>query len=444
MTVSNKVFCPCWIRRRQSADLSWLFVPPAKGGGMEIRMKSTIIVFVIPGVSHITLLVPLLRYFGEQGYSVRVYTSSFIASYVEKAGAGLVSLDDLYDQLEGDPYTRATSPYAMLELVKLMDERFGEELRNDPPAFALVDAHTVWGRLLAGKYQIPVIISSTTMIMNRLTMKEYFRYYERSIQMMEKGDIVKKLEEIAGEGFPKRDINSLYTVGEEENCIVYVSKELQPCADRMHSSHTFFMGYADEYEDIRTKSPEAEAVLPVTRPSSRPLIFISMGTSFLNTGFVFRNCVTAFKDREELDIVMATSSEEIVKQLGDLPGHIRALPFVDQKEILEILARADAVICHGGLSTVRESFLAGVPMIICPRAFDQAGNAKRVEELGAGITLDNNRPETLRRAVRLMLSVPSYRENSFRIGQTLRNSGTVEEAARWILSCVRQNIREVT
>ncbi len=88
-----------------------------------------------------------------------------------------------------------------------------------------------------------------------------------------------------------------------------------------------------------------------------------MGTSFLNTGFVFRNCVTAFKDREEL---------------------------------------------------------------------------------GAGITLDNNRPETLRRAVRLMLSVPSYRENSFRIGQTLRNSGTVEEAARWILSCVRQNIREVT
>jgi UDP:flavonoid glycosyltransferase YjiC (YdhE family) len=88
-----------------------------------------------------------------------------------------------------------------------------------------------------------------------------------------------------------------------------------------------------------------------------------MGTSFLNTGFVFRNCVTAFKDREEL---------------------------------------------------------------------------------GAGITLDNNRPETLRRAVRLMLSVPSYRENSFRIGQTLRNSGTVEEAARWILSCVRQNKREVT
>ena len=384
-------------------------------------------VFVIPGVSHITLTVPLLRYFGEHGYRVRVYTSSFIASYVDKAGAELVCLDDMYEQLEGDPFIRAASPCAMLDLVKLMDEKYGEEIRNDPPAFALVDAHTIWGRLLAGKYRIPVIISSTTMIMNRLTMKEYFRYYERSIQIMEKGDIVKKLEELAEAGFPKRDIYSLYTVGEEENCIVYVSKELQPCSDRMNTSHMFFMGYAKEYDDVRVKSS-----------SSRPLIFISMGTSLLNTGFVFKNCVTAFKDRQELDIVMAVCSEEIVKQLGDLPGHIRALPFVDQKEILEILARADAVICHGGLSTVRESFLAGVPMIICPRAFDQAGNAKRVEELGAGITLDNNRPETLRRAVRLMLSVPSYRENSFRIGQTLRESGTVEEAARWILSCVRQ------
>ena len=315
-----------------------------------------------------------------------------------------------------------------------MDERYGEEIRSNPPAFALVDAHTVWGRLLAGKYRIPVIISSTTMIMNRLTMKEYFRYYERSIQAMEKGEIAKRLEEITKDGFPKRDIESLYTVGEEENCIVYVSKELQPCADRMHTSHVFFWGSAD----VRIKSPEDRKSLTAGgERAKRPLIFISMGTSFLNTGFVFKNCVTAFQDRQELDIVMAVCSEEIVKQLGDLPGHIRALPFVDQKEILAIMDKADAVICHGGLNTVRESFLAGVPMIICPRAFDQAGNAKRVEELGAGIALDNNRPETLRRAVRLMLSVPSYRENAVRIGQTLRKSGTVEEAARWILSCIR-------
>jgi UDP:flavonoid glycosyltransferase YjiC (YdhE family) len=144
------------------------------------------------------------------------------------------------------------------------------------------------------------------------------------------------------------------------------------------------------------------------------------------------------KSRSLEDLQLGAAPLIMVLERVEKPGNLGAvLRSADA-------AKADAVICHGGLSTVRESFLAGVPMIICPRAFDQAGNAKRVEELGAGITLDNNRPETLRRAVRLMLSVPSYRENSFRIGQTLRNSGTVEEAARWTLSCVRQNKREVT
>ena len=385
-------------------------------------MKSVIMVFVLPRVGHITPMIPILRYFGEQGYLVRVYSASSIASYVEKAGAELVCLDDLYDRLEGDPSSRVLDPLAMMELLKLMDERMEQEIRIHPPAFALVDANTIWGRLLAEKYRIPMILSSAPMIINRLTMKEYYSYFEQLMKILETGIMEEKLEEAVGAGFPKKDIYSLYTVEKEENCIVYVSEELQPCADQMHTYPIFYAGYADESEET-----------PVIRSSSRPLIYISMGTSSINTGFFFKNCVTAFKDRTELDVVMAVLSEDIVKQLGDLPEHIRAYPYVDQKEILR---KADAVIFHGGLNTLRDSLLFGVPMIICPRAFDQEGNAKRVEELGAGIALDNNRPETLWRAVRLMLSVPSYRENASRIGETLRKSGTVEEAARWILSCI--------
>jgi UDP:flavonoid glycosyltransferase YjiC (YdhE family) len=348
--------------------------------------------------------------------------------------------------MEGDASDHAINPLAMMDLLMLMDEQMEQEIRIHPPAFALVDAATIWGRLLAEKYRIPMILSSAPMIINRLTMKEYFRYFEQLMQILETGVMEEKLEEAAKAGFPKKEIYALYTVEQEENCIVYVSKELQPCADQMQSYHIFYAGYVNDEKEGRDNSLEDEAGLkaggerdaapPDTeheRSSSRPLIYISMGTSSINTGFFFKNCVTAFQNREELDIVMAVCSEEIVKQLGDLPGHIRAYPYVDQKEILK---KADVVIFHGGLNTLRDSLVAGVPMIICPRAFDQEGNAKRVEELGAGIALANNRPETLWRAVRLMLSVPSYRENSFRVGQTLLRSGTVEEAARWILSCI--------
>jgi len=403
-------------------------------------MNSTIMVFVLPYIGHITPMVPLLRYFGERGYAVRVYSTPSIAPYVEKAGALLVSLDDLYDQMEGDASDHAINPLAMMDLLMLMDEQMEQEIRIHPPAFALVDAATIWGRLLAEKYRIPMILSSAPMIINRLTMKEYFRYFEQLMQILETGVMEEKLEEAAKAGFPKKEIYALYTVEQEENCIVYVSKELQPCADQMQSYHIFYAGYVNDEKEGRDNSLEDEVGLKaggerqrVRSPSSRPLIYISMGTSSVNTGFFFKNCVTAFKEREELDIVMAVCSEEIVKQLGNLPGHIRAYSYVNQKDILE---KADAVIFHGGLNTLRDSLLAGVPMIICPRAFDQEGNAKRVEELGAGIALANNRPETLWRAVRLMLSVPSYRENSFRMGETLRKSGTVEEGIRWILSCI--------
>ena len=409
-------------------------------------MNSTIMVFVLPYIGHITPMVPLLRYFGERGYAVRVYSTPSIAPYVEKAGALLVSLDDLYDQMEGGASDHAINPLAMMDLLMLMDEQMEQEIRIHPPAFALVDAATIWGRLLAEKYRIPMILSSAPMIINRLTMKEYFRYFEQLMQILETGVMEEKLEEAAKAGFPKKEIYALYTVEQEENCIVYVSKELQPCADQMQSYHIFYAGYVNDEKEGRDNSLEDEVGLKAggerdaapqdtehERSSSRPLIYISMGTSSINTGFFFKNCVTAFQNREELDIVMAVCSEEIVKQLGDLPGHIRAYPYVDQKEILK---KADVVIFHGGLNTLRDSLVAGVPMIICPRAFDQEGNAKRVEELGAGIALANNRPETLWRAVRLMLSVPSYRENSFRVGQTLLRSGTVEEAARWILSCI--------
>ena len=92
-------------------------------------MKSVIMVFVLPRVGHITPMIPLLRYFGGKGYSVRVYSASSIASYVEKAGALLISLDDLYERLEGDASERVLDPLAMMDLLMLMDERMEQDIR---------------------------------------------------------------------------------------------------------------------------------------------------------------------------------------------------------------------------------------------------------------------------------------------------------------------------
>lgn len=54
----------------------------------------------------------------------------------------------------------------------------------------------------------------------------------------------------------------------------------------------------------------------------------------------------------------------------------------------QVLAKVDAMICHGGNATVNECFYYGRPMILMPFFGDEYDNAERVHEEGFGIRLD--------------------------------------------------------
>ena len=53
----------------------------------------------------------------------------------------------------------------------------------------------------------------------------------------------------------------------------------------------------------------------------------------------------------------------------------------------------DIFITHGGINSIQEGLSAGVPLILIPQVYDQFDNAKRIEELEAGISLDKNKIE---------------------------------------------------
>ena len=49
---------------------------------------------------------------------------------------------------------------------------------------------------------------------------------------------------------------------------------------------------------------------------------------------------------------------------------------------------ASAVVGHGGFGTMMSALVAGVPQVLVPLfAFDQEVNARRIEEVGAGLRL---------------------------------------------------------
>lgn len=63
------------------------------------------------------------------------------------------------------------------------------------------------------------------------------------------------------------------------------------------------------------------------------------------------------------------------------PSNLIEVPFAPQ---MSLLRRADVVMTHGGLGTLKEAFYFGKPVLVFPGAFDQPGNAARVQRHGLG------------------------------------------------------------
>jgi MGT family glycosyltransferase len=74
--------------------------------------------------------------------------------------------------------------------------------------------------------------------------------------------------------------------------------------------------------------------------------------------------------------LMLVGNQGAVENGGPLPDNVIV---VDHAPQIELLGRASVAITHAGLGSVKECILMGVPMIVFPQAFDQPGNAARIE-----------------------------------------------------------------
>jgi zeaxanthin glucosyltransferase len=99
--------------------------------------------------------------------------------------------------------------------------------------------------------------------------------------------------------------------------------------------------------------------------------------------------------------------------------------------VLDLLPHLHAVVAHGGLNTVSEALVHGVPLIIAPIKGDQALNANAVQAAGAGvrISFDHTRPDALRAALLRLLDDPAPAAAARAEGERLLAGGGAEAAA---------------
>jgi UDP:flavonoid glycosyltransferase YjiC (YdhE family) len=117
--------------------------------------------------------------------------------------------------------------------------------------------------------------------------------------------------------------------------------------------------------------------------SDRPYVYVSFGSFLSERADVLTTVMTALRSLNAR-VALATGSAH---DLPQAPPDWLVRPHLPQTALL---ARASAVITHGGNNSVTEAMTFGVPLVVLPFSTDQFAGAAAVEAAGLGVALDPN------------------------------------------------------
>jgi len=119
------------------------------------------------------------------------------------------------------------------------------------------------------------------------------------------------------------------------------------------------------------------AVAAFLDAGSPPIVF-TPGSAMRHGRAFFEAAADACVRLNRRGILLTRFAEQLPPALPAGVTHFDFVPFT------QVLPRAAALVCHGGVGTISQGFSAGVPLLVMPLSHDQFDNANRVQRLGAG------------------------------------------------------------
>jgi UDP:flavonoid glycosyltransferase YjiC (YdhE family) len=169
-----------------------------------------------------------------------------------------------------------------------------------------------------------------------------------------------------------------------------------------------------------------------------PLVYVTFGSvtgSLPPFAGAFRAALDALADIDA-GVVMTVGRRIDPDDLRPWPGNAHVEQWWPQDAIL---ARASAMVGHGGFGTTMGALAAGVPQAVVPMfSFDQAVNGAHVAAVGAGIAVPIGPGSVARAAseVPRLLADPSYAEQSRAVAADLAALPRPREAVERLVSLV--------
>lgn len=359
------------------------------------------------------------------GHDVAYYTNESFRNVIKSTGASFRAYDSNFSANVPVPTVDGfdTSRFPIWVLTEAKDAlpKLLTMLENDRPDVICFDSLALAGRLAAMKLGIRAVRLCPSYAAN-----------EHWSLMRSSPDIKPPTEEIKSEaaallreignrhGLALTDFPTLFTTPAELN-LVFMPRMFQPMGE------TFDDRFAFVGPQISPRAPHADFLMPA---GDKPILFISLGTVFNQWQEFFKMCFEAFADNG-MTIIMAIGNKNDAASLGAIPANFKLYPQVPQ---LEVLAKADVFVSHGGMNSTMEAMSYGVPVVAIPQMAEQAATGRRVHELKCGIHLPRQSvtADALKNAVSELRADQSYKSKGRVIGDAAREAGGFQQVAKTI------------
>lgn len=299
--------------------------------------------------------------------------------------------------------------------------KLSEQIRNAYAAaenivesfdFIIYEQFFFLGKHLAEKYQKPVARIFTAPVTNEKLMKEFIAS-KGPLSIFKHKWIARAFTKDITKGISMKTDNWLDEIiyNPPELNLVYTLREYQPYEAEFPKEQYKFLGpsiyerKADSFDYVKGR---------------KPVVYISLGTVVKGGVSFFQNCLEAFRD-EDMDVIISAGENFDCRKLRNIPSNIHIYNSVPQLEVLKL---TDVFVTHGGMNSISESLVYGVPMVVIPFSSDQPVNARCIEKLGVGKRLEYSgiKKDTLKEYVRSVLLDADMKENVAKVQELIRQA----------------------
>ena len=303
------------------------------------------------------------------------------------------------------------------------------------PDYIVYDAYAAAGKFLARLLGLPAVATYATYAFNLTSLGSgaFGRLSERAtVQAGLPGFDEAVAELVARFDLAPPTLFDLLLDAEALN-VAFLPRAFQPAGDSF-DERWVFVG--------PSLGNRAEPVaLPEVHLKGGPVVYVSLGTIYNERPGFFRTCIEAV-EATGWRVVLATGPWVDRNDLGPVPANVLALPWVPQ---LEMLARADAFVSHGGMNSTMEALAHAVPLVVVPQQAEQRVTADQVAALGLGRRLDPDAttPASLREAVASVLADDGLAARLGAMQAAALAGGGHRRAAQEILAFAHHRARRV-